>query len=111
MRKESPGSKVVPPSVSRTAVVKPMAPYSPTTVTGTPKDPLKPFIELNCNELVERLKLCRLQDMAKECETEGLDGSFFANLDNESLIQVFKLNNMTLLKLKKMRDENWVPNE
>ncbi|XP_052257762.1 uncharacterized protein LOC127862608 isoform X2 [Dreissena polymorpha] len=109
--KEIPSSKVVPPTVSRTAVVKPMTPYSPAAVTDTPKEQLKSFLELNCNELVERLQLCRMLDMAKACETEGLDGSFFANMDNESLIQVFKLNTMTLLKFKKMRDENWVPNE
>ncbi|KAH3693894.1 uncharacterized protein LOC127862607 isoform X2 [Dreissena polymorpha] len=111
MTKESPGSKALPPIGSRTAVVKPMAPSCPTSMTDTPKDQLKLFLELNCNELVERLQLCRMQDMADACETEGLDGSFFANMDNESLIQVFKLNTMTLLKFKKMRDENWVPNE
>lgn len=69
----------------------------------------KMFKDLNCQELVDRLKFCGLSEIANMCQTERLNGAFFDNLSDETLRDTMDLKGIQLAKFKQMRDENWVP--
>lgn len=61
-------------------------------------------------ELVECLHMCGLKQFAIECSTHNLDGEFFRNFDlNELKNDPFSLNNIELLKVRKVIDDGWRP--
>ncbi|XP_052776405.1 uncharacterized protein LOC128214148 isoform X2 [Mya arenaria] len=68
----------------------------------------KSFVDLSCSEVVSRLKKCKLNTLAVICEKDKLDGSFFKFISDTELAKDLKLGKLDVLKLKKMRDENWV---
>ena len=73
-----------------------------------PKTTNKLFQDLTNEELVDRLKLCNLSDLADTCRDEKLDGAYFTDETPESLKETFMLQGIKLAKFLKMRDENWV---
>ncbi|XP_045158946.2 uncharacterized protein LOC123524663 [Mercenaria mercenaria] len=85
-----------------------VADVSPTR-TNEQRKTNKLFNDLTNEELVERLQLCNLPDMADICKTENLDGEFFADVTPEFLKETMCLQGIKLAKFLKMRDENWVP--
>ncbi|XP_052257765.1 titin-like isoform X3 [Dreissena polymorpha] len=94
---------------ANTAIVKPMT--SKGSMAQSSQSKLKPFIELNCSELVERLNLCKMHALAKECEEGRLDGGFFKSLTSSDLESALHLQKLDVLKLLQMRDKNWIPND
>ena len=91
---------------ANTASVKPITLNGSTAQT---RSKCKPFIELNYRELVERLNLCKMNDLAKVCEESRLDGGFFKSVTSSDLESALHLQKVDLLKLLQMRDENWIP--
>lgn len=70
----------------------------------------KQFIELNCDEVAERLRKCGLSDIAVMCEEDKtINGEFFQNLNEEDLKKYFNISGLRLAKFLQMRDSNWVP--
>lgn len=104
-KQTSPGQKRTP----KQQLVRPMIHVPPTDRTVKPVR--KPFYDLNCHELVERLKCCHMISLAGICEREHFDGCFFKNVSDSELKKDFKLPHLDVVKLKKMKDENWVVNE
>ncbi|KAH3693888.1 uncharacterized protein LOC127862612 [Dreissena polymorpha] len=92
---------------ANTAIVKPMT--SKGSMAQSSQSKVKPFIELNCCELVDRLNLCKMNDLAKVCEESRLDGGFFKSVTSSDLESALHLQKVDLLKLLQMRDENWIP--
>lgn len=102
--KTRPKQQIVKPTV----FVKPTSKSTDQCATETSR---KPFFDLNYRELVERLMRCHMVTLAGICEREHFDGSFFKNISDSELKKDFKLSNIDIVKLKKMRDENWVVSE
>ncbi|XP_052274788.1 uncharacterized protein LOC127874472 isoform X2 [Dreissena polymorpha] len=96
-------------AAANTAIVKPMT--SKGSMAQSSQSKVKPFIELNCSELVERLNLCKMYALAKECEEGRLDGGFFKSLTSSDLESALHLQKLDVLKLLQMRDKNWIPND
>lgn len=69
----------------------------------------KQFKDLNNVELVQRLKLCGLDEFASFCEKENLNGAFFTNISKETLSNEMNLTGVPLYKVIQMRDTNWFP--
>lgn len=70
---------------------------------------IKPFQDLTNEELVERLTLCNIPDLAEICKAENLDGAFFEDSTVDFLKETMGLQGLKLAKFLKMKDENWVP--
>lgn len=70
---------------------------------------VKPFKDLTNEELVERLTLCNIPDVAEICKAENLDGAFFEDSTVDFLKETMGLQGLKLAKFLKMKDENWVP--
>ncbi|XP_045158947.2 uncharacterized protein LOC123524664 isoform X2 [Mercenaria mercenaria] len=87
--------------------VKPTALVQPSKVTHSENRKL--FKDLNNKELIQRLQLCGLPEMANFCEKEKLNGSFFKTVKSETLKRDMNLKGIQLAKFIQMRDANWVP--
>lgn len=92
---------------------RPVLAVPPTSQSSSDRPPTtknqKLFSELTNRELVERLTQCHMAGLAEMCEKNRLDGGFFKNVSDAELKKDFKLSVIDFLKLKQMRDENWVP--
>lgn len=68
------------------------------------------FYLYTVEELVECLKLCRLEKFAVLCNSHKLDGAFFKNFALDQLLsEPFCLSNLELIKFKKMIEDGWRP--
>ncbi|XP_021357226.1 uncharacterized protein LOC110452841 isoform X2 [Mizuhopecten yessoensis] len=69
------------------------------------------FSTLDTSDLADYLRRCNLNAMADCVEEEQLNGSFFLDTTDEDLKSIFGLNQIQIMKFKKMRDEGWEPNK
>lgn len=72
-------------------------------------DKTRQFKDLNNVELVQRLQLCGLDEFARFCKKENLNGAFFTNMSKEYLSNEMNLTGIPLSKFLQMRDINWIP--
>ncbi|KAL4236927.1 hypothetical protein ACF0H5_005313 [Mactra antiquata] len=108
LEKNKSSQKIYSPedSVNQT---KPTAKVQPQNVYAEPFCGAKLFYDLSTDELVERLRLGGLDELAELCFKEKLNGAFFHNINKERLKKVMGLKNLQLAKFLQMRDENWIP--
>ncbi|KAH3748086.1 hypothetical protein DPMN_182523 [Dreissena polymorpha] len=68
------------------------------------------FYKYSVIELYHLLTNCNLHDIANICYEHRYDGTFFANVDVQELLQdqPFSASNIQILKFKKLRD-GWRP--
>lgn len=68
------------------------------------------FYSYTVDELVECLKMCKLDKFAVICSTNKLDGAFFRNFElNQLLSEPFLLSSLDFFKVKKIIGEGWRP--
>lgn len=66
----------------------------------------KDFFEYTVSELVDCLKACGMEKFATECFSKRLDGAFFQGFDlNELKSEPFHLDNLAVLKVRKIMEE------
>lgn len=90
------------------AVQRPEAVVSPSS-SNSSRQTHKLLKDLTNEELVERLHLCNIPDLADICKSENLDGAFFEDVSVDFLKETMGLQGLKLAKFLKMKDENWVP--
>ena len=67
------------------------------------------FYDYSIDEVVRCFKMVGLPDMAAKCEKEKFDGKFFSELSVEDIQQLFELEKLHLLKVKKAIFDGWRP--
>lgn len=68
------------------------------------------FFDYSVQQVMSCFKQCSLDKLARVCQRRSLDGPFFRQLDLESLkLEPFYLDNLAILKVKKIMFEGWRP--
>lgn len=84
-------------------------PVSPQISTGHDCCNTKKFADLSVEELVERLNICGMVNVANICQAEHLDGDYISKLSREELTKdPFHLSDFHLKKMERIKAD-WVP--